>query len=100
MRGRKKLVGVEFGDMIEVFFEKGAVDGRVLSIKDLKRQLDDITRLDESGFAALKQRQDIDRALPRLVAATVVAEMLGYDAIELTDRELGAGLVIEAGQRR
>ncbi len=100
MRGRKKLVGVEFGDMIEVLFEKGAVDGRVLSIKDLKGKLDDITRLDESGFAALKLRKDIDRALPRLVAATVFAEMLGYDAIELTDRELGAGLVIEAGQRR
>ena len=100
MRGRKKLVGVEFGDMIEVLFEKGAVDGRVLSMKDLRGKLDDITRLDEGGFAALKLRKDIDRALPRLVAATVFAEMLGYDAIELTDRELGAGLIIEAGQRR
>ena len=100
MRGRKKLVGVEFGDLIEVLFEKGAVDGRVLSINDLKGKLADLTRLDESGFAELKLRKDIDRALPRLVAATVFAEMLGYDAMELTDRELGAGLVIEAGQRR
>jgi len=100
MRGRKKLVGVEFSDMIEVLFEKGAVESRVLSIKDLKGKLDDITRLDEGGFAALKLRNDIDRALPRLVAATVFTEMLGYDAIELTERELGAGLIIEAGQRR
>jgi exopolyphosphatase/pppGpp-phosphohydrolase len=100
MRGRKKLVGVEFGDMIEVLFEKGAVEGRVLSTKDLKGKLDEITRLDEGGFAALKLRNDIDRALPRLVAATVFTEMLGYDAIELTGRELGAGLIIEAGQRR
>ncbi len=100
MRGRKKLVGVEFGDMIEVLFEKGAVDGRVLSMKDLRGALNDITRLDEGGFAALKLRKDIDRALPRLVAATVFVEMLGYDGIELTDRELGAGLIIEAGQRR
>ena len=100
MRGRKKLVGVEFGDMIEVFFGESLVDGRVLSVQDLKGRLDDLARLDEGGFAALKLRKEIDRALPRLAAATLFAEMLGYDAIELTDRELGAGLVIEAGQRR
>ena len=37
MRGRKKLVGVEFSDMIEVLFEKGAVDGRVLSTERPQR---------------------------------------------------------------
>ena len=100
MRGRKRLVGVEFGDLVDVLFEKGAVEGRVLSVKELKGKLADVMRLDESGFAALKLRKDIDRALPRLVAAAVLSEMLGYDAMELTDRELGAGLIIEAGRRR
>jgi hypothetical protein len=31
------------------------------------------------------------------VVATVLAEEFGYDRLELTERELGAGLIIEAG---
>jgi hypothetical protein len=40
---------------------------------------------------------DIDRALPRLVAAVVLLDAFGYSSIELTDRELGTGLIIESG---
>ncbi len=40
---------------------------------------------------------DIDRALPRLVAAASLMDAFGYSQIELTERELGVGLIIEAG---
>jgi exopolyphosphatase/pppGpp-phosphohydrolase len=100
MKGRKKLVGVEFGDMIEVLFTPGTIEGRVLSLEELKRRLHQITTSSASEFQTLKQKADIDRALPRLVAAVVLTEAFGYAALELTARELGAGLIIEAGLRQ
>ena len=48
-------------------------------------------------FRELKTRKDIDRALPRLIAAATLTEAFGYSEILLTERELGAGLIIEAG---
>ena len=36
MKGKSKLVGVEFGDMIEVLFEQRQVEGRVLTIDELR----------------------------------------------------------------
>ena len=97
MKGKSKLVGVEFGDMIEVLFEQGQVEGRVLTIEELRRRLDQIASSSAGEFAALKQKPDIDRALPRLVAAVVLTEAFGYPSLELTARELGTGLIIEAG---
>jgi len=47
---------------------------------------------------ALK-RKDIDRALPWLVAAATLTEEFGYSDLVLTSRELGSGLIIEAGMK-
>ena len=100
MKGKSKLVGVEFGDMVEVLFEQGQVEGRVLTLEELRRRLDQIMLSSAGDFAALKQKPNIDRALPRLVAAVVLTEALGYSRIELTERELGTGLIIEAGLKK
>jgi exopolyphosphatase/pppGpp-phosphohydrolase len=99
MRGKKVLVGVEFGEMANVLFEPGEIDGRVFTLPQLKQRLDQITRSGGSDFEALKQRKDIDRALPRLVVAAFLTEAFGYDRLELTARELGTGLIIEAGMK-
>jgi hypothetical protein len=99
MRGKSKLVGVEFGDMIEVLFDHSQVEGRVLTIDEMRRRLDQITSSSAGDFAALKQKPNIDRALPRLVAAVVLTEAFGYPSLELTARELGTGLIIEAGTK-
>ena len=42
-----------------------------------------------AAFRELKTRKDIDRALPRLVAAATLTEAFGYAEILLTERELG-----------
>ena len=73
------------------------VEGRVFTLAQLTGKLAEITALPPAGFDALKKKRDIDRALPRLVAAVTVAEEFGYSALVLTARELGAGLIIEAG---
>jgi len=100
MKGKKALVGVEFGDMIEVLFEPADVEGRVLPLTLLKRRLAEITDGGLEAFGRLKQKQDIDRALPRLVVAATLTEAFGYSQLELTARELGAALIIEAGLKR
>ena len=97
MQNQKKLVGVEFGDLMDVLFEPARLDGRVLTVAELKRKIEEIARSGPTGWLALKAKTDIDRALPRLVVAAFLTERFGYSRLELTDRELGAGLIIEAG---
>jgi Ppx/GppA phosphatase family len=100
MKGKKKLVGVEFGDMVDVLFPPATLEGRVLTLQALKQRLHEITTSRAQGFQVLKKKTDIDRALPRLVVAAFLTEELGYSRLELTERELGSGLIIEAGIKK
>jgi exopolyphosphatase/pppGpp-phosphohydrolase len=100
MKGKKKLVGVEFGDMADALFEPGEVEGRVFTLQELKRKLHQITTSGADAFQVLKKKETIDRALPRLVVAAALTEEFGYSRLELTERELGAGLIIEAGTKK
>jgi len=97
MKGMKRLVGVEFGEMAAGLFPPAPLEGRVLTLAQLKQTLQEITAMSPAAFHELKTRKDIDRALPRLIAAATVTEASGYSEILLTERELGAGLIIEAG---
>jgi exopolyphosphatase/pppGpp-phosphohydrolase len=100
MKGQKALIGVEFEEMVEILFEPAPVEGRVVSLTALKSKLSEISGSGVEAFRRLKQKQDIDRALPRLVVAATLTEEFGYSDLELTARELGAGLIIEAGLKR
>jgi len=99
MKGQTRLVGVEFDEMAAVLFDDAEADGRSFPLADLKRRLHEIETSGAAGFAALKQKKDIDRALPRLVVAVTLAEAYGYPELLVTARELGTGLIIEAGLR-
>jgi hypothetical protein len=100
MKGKKGLIGVEFADMAETLFDAAAVEGRVLPLTVLKQRLAAITGGGADAFRVLKQKPDIDRALPRLVVAATLTDTFGYSQLELTARELGTGLIIEAGLQR
>jgi exopolyphosphatase/pppGpp-phosphohydrolase len=100
MKGQQKLVGVEFEELAEVFFPPAETEGRVLALDALKQKLDEIATSRPEAFRALKKKQDIDRALPRLVVAATFAQEFGYASFELTARELGTGLIIEAGMQK
>jgi exopolyphosphatase/pppGpp-phosphohydrolase len=100
MKGRRKLVGVEFGDMADLLFPKAPLEGRVFTLQQLKARLNEITTSGTAAFEALKKTKDIDRALPRLVAAAYLTEAFGYTRLEVTERELGAGLIVEAGMKK
>jgi len=100
MRGKKTLVGVEFGEMANDLFGLAAVEGRVLTLAQLKQTLEYVTTLAAGEFEALKKKKDMERALPRLVVAATLIEEFGYSSIVLTDRELGTGLIIEDAAKK
>jgi exopolyphosphatase/pppGpp-phosphohydrolase len=97
MRGEARLVGVEFMEMAKVLF-KEVPDGYAFTLAELKARLDAIAAA-RSEFLVLKSTEDIDRALPRLVVAVDLMETFGYGELLVTSRQLGAGLIIEAGLR-
>jgi exopolyphosphatase/pppGpp-phosphohydrolase len=99
MKGKAKLVGVEFAEMADVLFPPAPAEGRVFTLQELKGKLQEIMGAGTKAFAALKKTKDIDRALPRLAAAAYLTEAFGYTRLELTERELGSGLIIEAGMK-
>jgi len=99
MRNKRKLVGLEFGEMADGLFPRTENEGRVFTRAQLQQRLEAIQRLGAGDFERLKQTEDIDRALPRLVVADFVTEAFGYPQLELTRRELGVGLIVEAGRR-
>ncbi len=99
MKGKRKLVGVEFKEMAEVLFPPAETEGRVFTREQLVQRLDEIATSRAEDFATLKEKDDIDRALPRLVVAATLAEEFGYAEFEVTERELGTGLIIEAGMQ-
>ena len=95
MKGHSRLVGVEFMEMADVLFQP-VPDGHSYSLADLKGRLDAIASK-PTEFEQLKRTKDIDRALPRLVVAVTLMERFGYAGLSLTSRQLGTGLIIEAG---
>ena len=99
MKARQKFVGVEFAEMAEILFPKAPTEGRVFTLEALQQRVQEIAS-HPGDFERLKKTKDIDRALPRLVTAAVFAEAFGYSQFELTDRQLGTGLIIEAGLAR
>src|SRR5437867_6382538 len=42
---------------------------------------------------------DIDRVLPRMVALEYILETARYPSVRVVERELGVGLIIEAGSK-
>jgi exopolyphosphatase/pppGpp-phosphohydrolase len=99
MKGRSKLVGVEFGEMAEVFFPNAKLEGGILTAEELEKKVNEIAISGRAAFEALKKQKDIDRALPRLIVAATMVQAFVYPGLELTERELGTGLIIEAGMK-
>ena len=98
MQGQQTLAGVEFMEMADVLF-KPVGDGHVFTLAELQARLASIASA-PAAFAELKKAKDIDRALPRLVVAVDLMETYGYREMVVTSRQLGTGLIIEAGLRR
>jgi exopolyphosphatase/pppGpp-phosphohydrolase len=96
--GRQGLVGIELDEMAKYLLKKKSVDGARIKLGALRKHIEKLKRQDAGKFAELKRERDIDRVLPRLVAVEYVLKQTGYRSVGVVSRELGVGLIIEAGQ--
>jgi exopolyphosphatase/pppGpp-phosphohydrolase len=95
--GRQGLVGIELDEMAKYLLKKKSVDGARIKLGALRKRIEKLKRQDAGTFAELKKENEIDRVLPRLVAVHYVLERAGYRSVVVVSRELGVGLIIEAG---
>jgi exopolyphosphatase/pppGpp-phosphohydrolase len=95
--GRQDLVGIELDEMATYLLKKKKVDGERIKLSALNKAIAKLKRQDASTFSELKKERDIDRVLPRLVAVEYVLRQTGYRSVGVVSRELGVGLIIEAG---
>jgi exopolyphosphatase / guanosine-5'-triphosphate,3'-diphosphate pyrophosphatase len=95
--GRQGLVGIELDEMAQYLLKKKNVGGSRIKLSALRKQIEKLKAQDAKKFSALKQEHEIDRVLPRLVAVEYILEHAGYRSVGVVSRELGVGLIIEAG---
>jgi exopolyphosphatase/pppGpp-phosphohydrolase len=97
--GRQAIVGIELDEMATYLLKKKKVDGERITLSALNKSISKLKRQNASTFSELKKERDIDRVLPRLVAVEYVLRQTGYRSVGVVSRELGVGLIIEAGQQ-
>ena len=95
--GRRGVVGIELDEMAQYLLKKKKVDGARIKLGALRKHIEKLKRQDADKFAELKKEKDVDRVLPRLVAVEYVLRQAGYRSVVVVSRELGVGLIIEAG---
>jgi exopolyphosphatase / guanosine-5'-triphosphate,3'-diphosphate pyrophosphatase len=98
--GREDFVGIELDEMARFVLNKKNVSGARIKAATLSKQIQQLKRQDAGQFAALKKVDEIDHVLPRLVAVEYLLKKGGYQSVGVVSRELGVGLIIEAGLTR
>ena len=63
----------------------------------VSRKLAALRAMPEVEFSQLKKVQNIDEILPRLVVLEQTLITFGYREIQVFERELGVGLIVEKG---
>jgi len=97
--GREDFVGIELDEMARFVLNKKNVGGERIKLPELSKQIQQLKRQDAGQFSALKKVDEIDRVLPRLVAVEYLLKKGGYQSVGVVSRELGVGLIIEAGMK-
>jgi exopolyphosphatase/pppGpp-phosphohydrolase len=100
LEGRQDFVGIELDEMAKYLLKKKKVNGARVSLARLTKSIENLKAQDATQFARLKGIAEIDRVLPRIVAMQYILEKTGYRSVVVVEKELGVGLIIEAGLRK
>jgi hypothetical protein len=73
------------------------VDGVLISRETVSRKIAALRTMPEFEFSELKKAKDIDEILPRLVVLEQTLITFGYPEMQVFERELGVGLIVEKG---
>ena len=94
---RDGYMGVEMEDVARYLLAQDRVDGVLISLDMVSRKIATLRAMSEVEFSQLKQAKDIDQILPRLVVLEQTLITFGYREIQVFERELGVGLIVEKG---
>jgi exopolyphosphatase/pppGpp-phosphohydrolase len=97
MKNRDGYAGVEMEDVARYLLSQDRVDGVRLSLETVSKKIAALKAMSDVEFGELKKVKDIDEILPRLVVLEQTLRTFGYREIQVFERELGAGLIIEKG---
>jgi exopolyphosphatase/pppGpp-phosphohydrolase len=97
MKNRDRYAGVEMKDAARYLLSQDQVDGVLISLDMVSRKLAALRAMTEVEFSQLKKVENIDEILPRLVVLEQTLITFGYREIQVFERELGVGLIVEKG---
>ena len=97
MKNRDGYVGIEMEDVARYLLAQDRVDGVLLSLDLVSKKIAELRAMSEVEFSQLKKAKDIDQVLPRLVVLEQTLITFGYREIQVFERELGVGLIVEKG---
>lgn len=97
---RQDFVGIELDELAKYLLKKKRVNGARLKLSSIRKHIEKLTAQNADRFSELKRVPEIDRVLPRLVALEYILKKGGYQSVLVVEREVGAGLIVEAGLRK
>jgi exopolyphosphatase/pppGpp-phosphohydrolase len=97
MKNREGYIGVEVQHVARYLLSLDWADGVVVPLDTVSKKITALKALPEIGFSQLKQVKNIDAILPRIVVLEQTLMTFGYREIQVFERELGVGLIVEKG---
>jgi len=97
MKNRRGYAGVEMEDLARYLLSQDRVDGVRISLDTVSRKIAALKAMSEAEFSEKKKEKNIDEVLPRLVVLEQTLMTFGYREIQVFERELGVGLIVERG---
>ena len=97
MKDRDGYAGVEMEDAARYLLSQDRVDGVRISLETVAQKITALNAMSREEFGQLKKAKDIDEILPRLVVLEQTLTIFGYREMQVFERELGVGLIVEKG---
>lgn len=97
MKNRNGYAGVEMEDVARYLLSQDRVDGVLISLDTVSSKMAALRAMSEVEFSQLKKVKNIDEILPRLVVLEQTLITFGYREMQVFERELGVGLIVEKG---
>lgn len=97
MTKRDGYVGVEMEHAVRNLLSLDRADEVLISLDTVSKKMVALRAMSENEFMKLKNVKNIDAILPRLVVLEQTLITFGYGEMEVFERELGVGLIVEKG---
>jgi exopolyphosphatase/pppGpp-phosphohydrolase len=95
MKNRDGYIGVEMEHVARDLLSLDRADDVAISLDTVAGKMAALRDMTENEFAALKQVKNIDAILPRIVVLEQTLVTFGYREMQVFERELGVGLIVE-----